>query len=134
MEGADFAIVTIGSMTGAAKDAIDEARERGVRVGLVKVKTFRPFPAAVVADALRGVRAFGVVDRSVDFGWNCGPLYREVVTALSRISPQPASLSFIGGLAGADLTVEHFARVIDTTGQLTTESPLPGPVWINAAG
>jgi phenylglyoxylate dehydrogenase alpha subunit len=134
MDGADFAIVTIGSMTGAAKDAVDEAREQGLRVGLVKVKTFRPFPAAAVAESLRGVRAFGVVDRSVDFGWNCGPLYREVVTALSQVAPPPVSLSFIGGLAGADLTVEHFARVIATTGQLTRVSPLAGPVWINAGG
>jgi phenylglyoxylate dehydrogenase alpha subunit len=132
MDDADIAIVTLGSMTGAAKDAVDEARECGTRVGLVKVKTFRPFPAAVVADALGAVRAFGVVDRSVDFGWNCGPLYREVLTALHYLAPQPASLSFIGGLAGADLTVENFARVIATTGQLSRVSPLPGPVWLNA--
>lgn len=133
MEDAEFAIVTLGSMTGAAKDAVDAARGAGTRVGLVKVKTFRPFPATVVADALRDVRAFSVVDRSVDFGWNCGPLYREVLTALHQLTPQPASLSFIGGLAGADLTVEHFARVIATTGQLAGTSPLPGPVWINAS-
>jgi phenylglyoxylate dehydrogenase alpha subunit len=132
MEDADFAIMTIGSMSGAGKDAVDDARESGKRVGLIKVKTFRPFPADAVADALRGVRAFGVVDRSVDFGWNCGPLYREVLTALHRVSPSPASLSFIGGLAGADLTVEHFARVIATTERLSNASPLPGPVWLNA--
>jgi pyruvate ferredoxin oxidoreductase alpha subunit/phenylglyoxylate dehydrogenase alpha subunit len=134
MEGAEFAILTLGSMTGAAKDAVDEAREQGTPVGLVKVKTFRPFPAAVVADALRAVRAFGVVDRSVDFGWNCGPLYREVLTALHPLASQPASLSFIGGLAGADLTVGDFARVIATTGQLSRVAPLPGPVWLNASG
>jgi len=134
MDDADFAILTIGSMTGAAKDAVDEARAGGQRVGLVKVKTFRPFPAAAVADALRGIRAFGVVDRSVDFAWNCGPLYRETLTAIHGATPSVPSLSFIGGLAGADLTVEHFARVIATTGQLLNVEPMPGPVWLDADG
>jgi pyruvate ferredoxin oxidoreductase alpha subunit/phenylglyoxylate dehydrogenase alpha subunit len=131
MDDAEFSIVTIGSMTGAAKDAVDEARERGRRVGLVKVKTFRPFPAAAVAEALRGHGAFGVVDRSVDFAWNCGPLYREVVTALYGITPAVASQSFIGGLSGADLTVEHFGSVIDRVRQLRDSGP-GDTVWLNA--
>ncbi len=131
MDDAEFSIVTIGSMTGAAKDAVDEARERGRRVGLLKVKTFRPFPAAAVAEALRGHGAFGVVDRSVDFAWNCGPLYREVVTALYGITPAVASQSFIGGLSGADLTVEHFGSVIDRVRQLRDSGP-GDTVWLNA--
>lgn len=132
MEDADFAIVTLGSMTGAAKDAVDEERARGRRAGLIKVKTFRPFPAAEIADALRRLRAFGVVDRSVDFAWNCGPLYRDVVTALQGGARTPPSQSFIGGLAGADLTVELFRDVIETVGQLQDVAGLRDPIWLNA--
>ena len=131
MEGAEFALVTLGSMTGAAKDAVDEARARGRPVGLVKVKTFRPFPAAEVANALRPLRAFGVVDRSVDFGWSCGPLYREVLTALYEGTRIP-SQSFIGGLAGADLTVEQFAEVIETVGRLRGATSPTDTLWLNA--
>ncbi len=131
MDDAEFSIVTLGSMTGAAKDAVDAARERGRRVGLVKVKTFRPFPAAAVAEALRGHGAFGVVDRSVDFAWSCGPLYREVLTALHGITPAVPSQSFIGGLAGADLTVEQFESVIETVRQLRSTGPRD-TVWLNA--
>lgn len=134
MDDADCAILTIGSMSGAAKDAIDEARSGGQRVGLVKVKTFRPFPAAAVLDALRGLRAWSVVDRSVDFAWNCGPLYRETLTAMHGAMAGVPSQSFIGGLAGADLTVEHFARVIAATARLPETTPVPGPVWLNADG
>ncbi len=132
MDDAEFAIVTLGSMTGAAKDAVDEARARGRRVGLVKVKTFRPFPAADIAEALDKLRAFGVVDRSVDFGWNCGPLYRDVVTALQASQHRRPSQSFIGGLAGADLTVEHFLGVIETVGQLQDTAGPRDTIWLNA--
>jgi pyruvate ferredoxin oxidoreductase alpha subunit/phenylglyoxylate dehydrogenase alpha subunit len=131
MQGADFAIMTLGSMTGAGKDAVDAARERGVRVGLVKVKTFRPFPVAAVAAALDGMKGVGVVDRSVDFGWNCGPLYRETLGALYRVRPQPPSISFIGGLAGADITLEHFARVISETLEASRGAPAGHTVWLN---
>ena len=131
MDGADFAIVTLGSMTGAGKDAVDAARERGVRVGLVKVKTFRPFPVAAVAAAIGGMKAVGVVDRSVDFGWNCGPLYRETLGALYRVQPQVPSISFIGGLAGADITLKHFARVIAETQDVSRGARAGHTVWLN---
>jgi len=131
MDGAEFAIMTLGSMTGAGKDAVDEARDRGLRVGLVKVKTFRPFPVAAVSAALGQVKAVSVVDRSVDFGWNCGPLYRETLGALYHVQPQVPSMSFIGGLAGADITLQHFARVIGETDELRRGAPAGRTVWLN---
>ena len=130
MEDADYAIVTIGSMTGAAKDAVDAARDRGERVGLAKVKTYRPFPIKAVASLLSGMRAIGVVDRSVSFGWNSGPLYQDVTGAL-HAAAVPA-ISFIGGLAGADLTVGHFARVIERTADLARGAAASGDtIWLN---
>jgi pyruvate ferredoxin oxidoreductase alpha subunit/phenylglyoxylate dehydrogenase alpha subunit len=131
MDGAQTAIVTIGSMTGAAKDAIDEARDRGVPVGLVKVKTYRPFPTDAVVDALGGMQALGVVDRSVSYGWDCGPLYQDVAGALGRAGSQVPSMSFIGGLAGADLTTSHFGTVIERVGALARERRPAATVWLN---
>ncbi len=121
MDDAELAIVTIGSMSGAGKDAVDEARARGAPVGLVKVKTYRPFPSEAIVGALAGARAVGVVDRSVSFGWNCGPLYQDVAGALGRAGTQVPSMSFIGGLAGADITTEHFGRVIERVRQLAVD-------------
>lgn len=131
MDDAEAALVTIGSMTGAAKDAVDDARAAGARIGLVKIKTFRPFPAAQIAAALSGVRAVGVVDRAVNFGWNCGPVFQEVLSALYLSAARVPVMSFIGGLAGADITVEHFARVIDRTRRLADGDLAAGPVWLN---
>lgn len=131
MDDAEYAIVTIGSMTGAAKDAVDAARDRGQRVGLAKVKTYRPFPIRAVATMLAGMKAIGVVDRSVSFGWNCGPLYQDVIGAL-HASTTPA-ISFIGGLAGADLTTDHFGRVIERTADLARDAGggSGDTIWLN---
>lgn len=131
MEDADYALVTIGSMTGAAKDAVDEARDRGERVGLVKVKTFRPFPVQAMMQALKNVKAVGVVDRSVSFGWNCGPLYQETLGALYHAPARIPAMSFIGGLAGADLTTSHFGQVIERTAAMASGGAPGETVWLN---
>jgi pyruvate ferredoxin oxidoreductase alpha subunit/phenylglyoxylate dehydrogenase alpha subunit len=131
MDDAEVALVTLGSMTGAGKDAVDEARSRGQRVGLVKVKTYRPFPVQAIASALDGVKAVGVVDRSVSFGWNSGPLYQDVIGALQFASQRPAAMSFIGGLAGADITTDHFGRVIERVQALAQDGRAGETVWLN---
>ena len=131
MDGAQYALVTIGSMTGAAKDAVDEARARGEKVGLVKVKTYRPFPTLALVAALADVKAFGVVDRSVSFGWNCGPLFQDAITAMYSAPKRIPAMSFIGGLAGADLTVSHFERVIGRTKELARDGHAAETVWLN---
>jgi phenylglyoxylate dehydrogenase alpha subunit len=131
MDDADYAIITIGSMSGAAKDAVDEARNRGQRVGLLKVKTFRPFPVQAMVRALGNVKAVGVVDRSVSFGWNCGPLFQEMLGALYHAPTKIPAMSFIGGLAGADLTTDHFSRVIERTAAMANGGAPGETVWLN---
>ncbi|MBW1722237.1 MAG: phenylglyoxylate dehydrogenase [Deltaproteobacteria bacterium] len=131
IDGAEYAIVTIGSMTGAGKDAVDLAREKGERVGLIKIKTFRPFPLAALCSVLSKVKAVGVVDRSVSFGWNAGPVFQEILSALYHLEKRIPALSFIGGLAGADITVDHFMRVIETTGKALKGEVPSDTVWLN---
>ncbi|MTW15382.1 phenylglyoxylate dehydrogenase [Rhodoplanes serenus] len=131
MDDAEMALVTLGSMTGAAKDAVDEARAAGRRVGIVKIKTFSPFPVEALAQALAGVGAIGVVDRSVGFRWNCGPVFQELLGVLYRLGRPVPTASFIGGLAGADLTVEHFHAVIARTAALLGGDVPDGPIWVN---
>ncbi len=131
MDGAEYAIMTIGSMTGAAKDAVDEARARGDKVGLVKVKTYRPFPTQALAAALYEVKAVGVVDRSVSLGWNCGPLFQDTIAAMYYAPRRIPAMSFIGGLAGADLTIGHFERVIRRTAELARDGRPAETVWLN---
>ena len=134
LDDADIALVTIGSMSGAAKDAVDAARDQGIAAGVIRIKTFRPFPVEALARAAGKVRALGVVDRAVSYGWNCGPVYQELLGALYSSGRTIPALSFIGGLAGADLTPDHFARVIRATRDAASGAAAPanGPVWLNA--
>ncbi len=131
LDDAEFALVTIGSMTGAAKDAVDAARDAGERVGLIRVKTFRPFPVAAMTSALEKVAAVAVVDRAVNFGWNAGPLFQEVLATIGAGRLDVGALSLIGGLAGADLTAEHFARAIDAGRRTLHGETVAQPVWLN---
>jgi phenylglyoxylate dehydrogenase alpha subunit len=73
----------------------------------------------------------GVVDRSVSFGWNCGPLYQDVIGALQFAGKKrPAAMSFIGGLAGADITTDHFGRVIERVKRCWA-ARIGETVWLN---
>lgn len=131
MEDAEYAIVTIGSMTGAGKDAVDGAREQGERAGLIRIKTFRPFPLEAIRKALEGVKALGVVDRSVSFGWNAGPVYQDILTATHFIERRIPVASFIGGLSGADITQAHFNRVLETTAKAVRGELPSETIWLN---
>ena len=103
----------------------------GRKVGLLKVRLFRPFPVEALVAALADVKAVGVVDRSVSFGWNCGPLYQDTLAAMYSAPRRVPAMSFIGGLAGADLTVAHFERVLASTAELAREGGPAETVWLN---
>lgn len=112
-DDADIILVTMGSMSGTAKEAVDIKRSQGIRVGLMKVRMMRPFPRKKVAEVLEGKRAYTVVDRNVCFGWNAGALYMEVKAAESDLENRVTSFPAIGGLGGADISLDHFLSVID---------------------
>ncbi|RKL62287.1 phenylglyoxylate dehydrogenase [Thermoanaerobacteraceae bacterium SP2] len=111
-DDADAVIITVGSMTGAAKDAVDEMREAGYGIGLLKIRSVRPFPKKWVVEAVKGKKGFGVVDRNVSFGWNTGIIYQEVKSALYELGEKLPAVPFIGGLGGEDITVDHFKDAI----------------------
>lgn len=131
-EDADVVIVTVGGMSGTGKDAVDAAREKGIRAGLIKLRFIRPFPTVRIAGALAGKKAFAVVDRSVCFGWNAGPMYMETRAALADAADRYCHFSAIGGLGGADLSFEHILSCIE---KLECEKNEPGAkdtLWLMA--
>jgi pyruvate ferredoxin oxidoreductase alpha subunit/phenylglyoxylate dehydrogenase alpha subunit len=131
LEDADYAVVTIGSMSGAGKDAVDLAREAGEKVGLIKIKTFRPFPLEALLELLSKVKAIGIVDRAVSFGWNSGPVFQELLSAQYYMKNRIPAVGFIGGLAGADITIDHFSRVIETTAEALRGEVFRETIWLN---
>ena len=123
---ASVLLVTMGSMTTAARRAVDDLREAGVAAGLLKIRSFRPFPAEEVRAASQGVEAVAVVDRAVSRGGEGGPLFMEVASALYVSGRSPTLRNFIAGLAGTDLTPADLARMARTT--LETGDDHEGPV------
>lgn len=111
-DDADVVIITVGGMTGTGMDAVDQAREEGIRAGLIKLRFTRPFPADKLKEALKGRKAFAVIDRSVCFGWSQGPMYMETKAALVDADSKYCHFSAIGGLGGADISLDMLAGTI----------------------
>lgn len=129
-DDADVVLITVGGMSGTGKDAVDAARENGIRAGLIKLRFVRPFPAFRIANALKGKRAFAVVDRSVCFGWNAGPMYMETCAALADASDEYCHFSAIGGLGGADLSFEHMLSCIEKLEQAKSKPGAKETLWL----
>ena len=115
LDDAEYAIVTLGSSAGTVKYVVDEMRGEGKRVGLLKIRVFRPFPVKRIAEALDGKKAVAVLDRSASFGAEA-PIYSEVKSALYTVKERPILQSYVYGLGGRDFTPEHartaFERLI----------------------
>lgn len=108
---AEYAIVALGSTCGTARVVIDRLRAKGVKAGMLKVRVFRPFPAAEIAAALRGKKAVAALDRSDVLGGFGGPVFTEVRSALYRKSNVPVLADYIYGLGGREIDMEMIERV-----------------------
>jgi len=108
MEDAEFALLIMSSAAGTAKVAVDRLRENGVKAGLVKLRVFRPFPAAELAVALKDVKALAVMDRSEGYSGAGGPLGAEVRMALYGKADGIKVINIVFGLGGRDARVGDF--------------------------
>lgn len=121
MEDADRAVVIIGSAAGTAKDAIDRLRGQGEKVGLIKIRLFRPFPAEAIAEALKDVKAIAVMDRAEGYTNHGGPLGADVMAALFRAKSSAHAINIVYGLGGRDVRVEDIERVFADLKRITEE-------------
>ncbi len=112
MEDAEYAIVIIGSAAGTCKAAIQEIREKtGKKVGLIKLRVFRPFPEEELARALSKVKAVAIMDRCEMFSATSGPLGAEVRAALYQAKLDVEAVNYFYGLGGRDITVQDFEDI-----------------------
>jgi pyruvate ferredoxin oxidoreductase alpha subunit len=113
MEGAEIAIVAMGSTAGTAKVVVDGLRSKGVKAGLVKPRIFRPFPKEELAESLKGLKAIAVMDRSDSMNAQEGPLALEIKAALYD-APSGAGktvLNYIYGLGGREIKLEEIELI-----------------------
>jgi pyruvate/2-oxoacid:ferredoxin oxidoreductase alpha subunit len=128
-EDADLLLVTSGTITGTARVVVDEYRKNGGKVGLLKMKMFRPFPAEDVRRALQQARKVAVVDRNISFG-STGIFAQEIRSALHQHGEGTSVFGFIAGLGGRDVTPAVLKEIIEYT--KGREAPDGDILWIGA--
>jgi pyruvate ferredoxin oxidoreductase alpha subunit len=114
-DDADVVLIGMGTLSLPVKVAIRKMREDGKKVGLIRLRWFRPFPYEQLARALRRARAIGVIDRDYSFGapFGSGVVATEVRAALYNAAHRPPLVGFICGLGGREVTLEDVYKVTD---------------------
>lgn len=110
LEGAEYALITVGSMSTAAKRAVDKLRMEGVKAGLLRIRVYRPFPHREVRELLEHVKGLGVVDRSVNHGTGRGPIFCDTRATLYGAGEKKV-YNFITGLGGEDVSIKDFINM-----------------------
>jgi pyruvate ferredoxin oxidoreductase alpha subunit len=126
MDDAEYAFVMMGSFATKAHDAVDSLRNAGWKVGLARLRLFRPFPQEKIRQLLTARRAVAVIDQNISMGMG-GVLHSEVAAALYGLKNAPAVLaSYIGGLGGRDISQVEFFEMINELKHASDKSePLP---------
>ena len=109
-EDADMLVVAMGSVCGTIKDTIDEMREEGIRIGLVTVVSYRPFPTDALRNVLAGAQDVVVVEKSISVGVG-GPLANNVDMSLRNLPRAPRLHSAVAGLGGRPITRSSLDRM-----------------------
>ena len=112
-EDAEVLLVTMGSYSETAMVAIDQLREAGQNIGLLKIRLWRPFPFTEIRQAVKKAKVLIVLDRALSFGGQGGPVCSEVKSALYDEENKPKVVSFVGGLGGRDITVANFEEIVN---------------------
>ncbi len=111
MEDAETAVVVLSSTAGTTRATVKDLRKSGKRVGMVKVRCFRPFPREGIVALLKGVKAVAVMDRSDGLGSYGAPVFNEVRNALYDSSEKPEIVNYVYGLGGRDIGQQDIATV-----------------------
>ena len=116
IEDAEVVLVAMGSVIGTLREAVDVLRAKGIKVGLLKVRCFRPFPAAAVREAVRHAGAVAILDRSLSVG-SQGVLATDVKSALYDApgGERPLALGLLAGFGGREVTLDTVAEIVDRT-------------------
>ena len=126
---ADVVFTSQGSMGAEAKDAIDELREEGYKVGNARIRMYRPFPVDVIRELGSNVKAFASFDRGVSYGFG-GPVANDIRSTMYHTKYRPFIKSYIGGLGGRDMTIANIKEVIlDTFNAVESGEIGPEETW-----
>ena len=125
-DDAEIVLLMLGSFATKARAAVDSLRAAGQRVGLLRPRLLRPFPAQALAAHLAGRRGVAVIDQNISMGKG-GVLHTEVASALYGQVGAPMLVSFIGGLGGRDIPAEEFFEMVRVVDEAVRRGVAPPP-------
>ncbi len=125
-EDADLILVTSSTITSPARLVLKERREKGQKIGLLKMRAFRPFPARTIRETLAGADRVVVIDRNCS--WGKGGIFAdEIKSVMANVPEAPPIFSYIVGLGGRSIRPEMISELIDEAG--SRDRPEEGSVW-----
>jgi pyruvate ferredoxin oxidoreductase alpha subunit len=131
-DDADVVLLGMGTLSNPVRVAIRQMREEGKKVGFVRLRWFRPFPAEELAKTLSRFKAVGVIDRDFSLGspYHSGVVATEVRTALYQSEKRPHVVGFICGLGGREVTLPDVRKMSEIVSQAASGKPQPATQWI----
>ena len=122
LEDAETAIVCMNSTAGTAKAVVDELRAQGKKVGLLKIRMFRPFPAEEVAEALRNLKAVAILDKADSLNAAGGALFEDVTSGMYLNDVKVPAVNYVYGIGGRDTTTKEIQQVYTDLAKIVSES------------
>ncbi len=117
LEDADIVLVVAGALTGTVRVAIEELRNQGIKVGLLKIRFFRPFPQKEIVEKLKKSKKIIVLNKSLSYG-SAGQITQEIKNSLYYCQNKPDIYDFIISLGGKDVFVEDIIRIVKNIDKL----------------
>ncbi|MBP2030226.1 pyruvate ferredoxin oxidoreductase alpha subunit [Methanohalophilus levihalophilus] len=112
-EDAEIILMAMGSVIGTIKDTIDALRAKGVKVGLLKVRSFRPFPVEAIHNVIKNAKVVVAIDKNISLGLNEGALFTETKASLYNTSIDVPVIGRMIGHGGRDIPVSTIEKIVD---------------------
>ena len=129
-DGAEVILVAMGSLTGTTKDAVDEFRSAGKKVGLVKIRCYRPFPHEDIWDAIKGAKVVAVMEANFSLGSE-GAVGMDLKSRLCGKVNAPLAIDFIAGLGGREVNKKTIGEIVEKAEEvLSSGLPLEESQWV----
>jgi pyruvate/2-oxoacid:ferredoxin oxidoreductase alpha subunit len=134
MDDAEIAILSMGSLSGLSRMAVDNLRKEGIPVGSLKLRTYRPFPEEELTEKMKNIKLLVVFDRDVSIGMG-GIVYAETAGSLFNLASRPVMVNYIVGLGGRDVTLRDVIALVKEALRKMEEGRIGKPVrWVVVRG
>lgn len=125
-DDADIIVVTSGTVSSTARYTVEKMRNEGVKVGMLKVRVFRPFPAKEITKAIKGCEKVAVIDRNISFGH--GGIFASEIRSIMYKEGRKPVFGYVAGLGGRDITPLTVREIVERT--IRTEKPEEDIIWV----